>query len=322
MIRRFALAAVAAATLAVASPRADAIILTRSATRNTTAPWGGLTNSGWQWEGNFGSFLGTPIAKNYFITAEHIGGNVGQTFTLNGKTYNTVARYDDPSTDLRIYKTSQSFTSWAPIYTGSSETGKMMSLYGRGTQRGASVTENNQLKGWKWGTADHVKSWGRNAVAGVTAGGSGRGDLLRFTFNRSGGDYYESALSTGDSGGAVFLKDSDGKWKLTGINYLVDGPFSTTGTNGSGFNMSAMDKGGLYVGGDNAWKYNSETSADNPGNFYATRVSRRAAWIRSIIGASSSPSSVSGVTAVPEPATLGLIAGAGALLLGRRRRRR
>src|SRR4051812_26657028 len=171
MIRRFTLTAAFVASLATLSQPARAVILSRSATRNTSAPPNGLTGSGWQWEGNFGGFLGTPIGKNYFITAEHIGTSVGTPLVLNGKTYNTVARYDDPNTDLRIFKTSQSFTSWAPIYTGSSEVGKMMSLFGRGTQRGASLTKNNQLKGWKWGTDDRVKSWGRNAVSGITPGG-------------------------------------------------------------------------------------------------------------------------------------------------------
>jgi hypothetical protein len=199
----------------------------------------------------------------------------------------------------------------------------MMSIFGRGTQRGASLTVNGQLKGWKWGADDRVKSWARNAVAGITAGGAGKGDLMRFTFNRTGGDYYEGALSTGDSGGAVFLKDADGKWKLTGINYLVDGPFSTSGRNGTGFNFSAMDKGGLYVGGDNAWRFNTDTAADNPGNFYATRVSARSSWIKSIVGTISAapvPSS-SSLTAVPEPASLGLFAAAGAVFVSRRRRR-
>src|SRR5215218_3374964 len=101
MTRGFALsaAAVAIAFITAAQP-AQAVLMTRTATRNTSTPINGLTGSGWQWEGNFGGFLGTPIGKNYFITAEHIGGNVGSTFTLGGKTYNTVAKYDDPTTDL------------------------------------------------------------------------------------------------------------------------------------------------------------------------------------------------------------------------------
>src|SRR2546423_6641044 len=47
---------------------------------NTTAPVGAITNSGWQYEGLWGAYLGTPIAPKYFITATHIGGAVGQPF--------------------------------------------------------------------------------------------------------------------------------------------------------------------------------------------------------------------------------------------------
>ena len=42
-------------------------------THNNSAPAGSLANSGWQYEGYFGSYLGTMIAPQYFITAQHIG---------------------------------------------------------------------------------------------------------------------------------------------------------------------------------------------------------------------------------------------------------
>src|SRR5436190_17779127 len=51
---------------------------------NTSAPTGVLAGSGWQYEGQFGLFLGTVI-----VTAKHIGGSVGQTFTFNGTDYTT-----------------------------------------------------------------------------------------------------------------------------------------------------------------------------------------------------------------------------------------
>jgi hypothetical protein len=64
---------------------------------NTSAPTGALAGSGWQYEGQFGAFLGTVIASNYFVTAKHIGGNVGQTFTFNEVNYTTTAVFPDPS---------------------------------------------------------------------------------------------------------------------------------------------------------------------------------------------------------------------------------
>jgi hypothetical protein len=331
--RRLAIAAVCAAASACsfAAPSAKAVILYRSATRNTSAPTGTNANSGWQWQGNWaGGFTGTPIGSKYFLSAAHVGGGVGQNIYFGGKNHLTTQMWDDPSTDLRIYKISDTFSSWAPIYTGTSETGKRAMVFGRGTQRGSAVTKNNVTKGWKWGTQDKTRSWGENNVSGNINGGTGLGTLLKFTFNRSGTTgalYNEGALSSGDSAGGVFINDN-GKWKLAGINYLVDGPFSLSGTNGSGFSASIFDKGGLYVGGDNAWSYTSDTSTDVPGYWYATRVSSRASWIKSIVGtistgatpyASSSPISV---TAVPEPASVGLLAIGASAFLGRRRRSR
>src|SRR5580693_5424744 len=88
--------------------RAAAVILygTGDPSANTTAPTGTLAGSGWQYEGQFGSFLGTIIASNYFVTAKHIGGNVGQSFIFNGATYTTTAVFPDPSSDLQIWQVS------------------------------------------------------------------------------------------------------------------------------------------------------------------------------------------------------------------------
>lgn len=322
-VRRFLIVIAGLSALLLAA-RAEAVILYRSSIRNKSEPTGSNANSGWKYQGNWGGgFLGTAIGKNYFITAGHIGGGVGQNIYYQGKNYPAIAMYDDPSTDLRIFKINGSFPNWAQIYTGTSETGKRAMVFGRGTGRGTAVTKNGVTKGWKWATQDKVKSWGENNVAGFYNPGTGYGSLLKFSFNK-GGLTNEGALSTGDSAGGVFINDN-GTWKLAGINYLVEGPFSFTGSNGSGFMASLYDKGGLYLGGDNAWKYNTDTTADNPGNWYATRISSRSSWIKSIIGTSStsavaSAGSVTSVQAVPEPASIGVIAIAATSLLRRRRR--
>jgi hypothetical protein len=326
LVTLVAAAAASLVALAPAAQRADAVILSRTSTRNTAAPSGTNLNSGWQFQGNWGSFTGTPISPRHFITAGHVGGSTGQTFSLNGKTYTTNAMYDDPSTDLRIYRITGTFPSYAPIYTGTYETGKRAMIFGRGTQRGSEVRKSTVLKGWKWGYQDRIKSWGENLVSGYVNGGTGIGQVLKFTFNRqgtSGAQYNEGALSTGDSAGGVFINDG-GKWKLAGINYLVDGPFSLSGVNGTGFNASVFDKGGLYQGGDGRWAYNADLAADVPGNFYATRISSRQSWIKSIVGTVATSSTQSGAltatTAVPEPAGLSLLAIGAAAMLRRRRR--
>src|SRR2546423_14264916 len=92
---------------------------------NTTAPTGDLSGSGWQYEGQFGGFLGTVIASNFFITAKHIGGSLGQTFTFDGASYTTIAVFPDPDSDFQIWQVAGTFTTHAPLFSGNAgdETG-------------------------------------------------------------------------------------------------------------------------------------------------------------------------------------------------------
>src|ERR1043166_439651 len=81
---------------------------------NSAKPTGSLANSGWDLQGLWGSFLGTPIAPRYFITASHVGGNVGDTFSFRGVSYITTAVFKDPATDLQIFRVSGTFPAFAP----------------------------------------------------------------------------------------------------------------------------------------------------------------------------------------------------------------
>jgi hypothetical protein len=254
---------------------------------NTTAPSGSLTNSGWQYEGTWGIFLGTPIAPKYFITAEHVGGIVGQTIVFRGVAYSTTAVYDDPDSDLRIWRICGTFPDYAQIYTATNEVGQNCVVIGRGTQRAGPVTTTNVLgivktHGWQWGPYDGVIRWGQNVVSGHIDGntlyGIVLGDLLQAAFNADGGTN-ECHLSTGDSGGALFIKDGP-VWKLAGINYGVDGPYNTTGAD-PGFNAAIFDGAGLYEKGiADMW-----LPANGPGSFYATRISAHLGWINGVINA-------------------------------------
>ncbi len=90
-------------------------------------------------------------------------------------------------------------------------------------------------------------------------------------------------LSTGDSGGGLFVLDS-GVWKLAGIHYAVTGPYSET-IGGPAFNAALYDSTGLYI---------SDTPAPANGAFFSTSVYAEQAWIQSVI------------TPVPEPSVLTL----------------
>jgi hypothetical protein len=289
----------------VAVPAQAVIIYNDSGpTRNTSAPGDPGLLTAWNYQGSWSGFLGTPIASKYFITAAHVGGTVGGTFNYKGTNYTTIAKYDGPSSDLRIWEVSTAFPDWAPLYTGTDELNKPLFVTGRGTQPGVAVTVSGEPKGWKWGTADSVKSWGSNNVEWIAtqSGATDNDDLLAFNFNRIDG-VNEAHVSAGDSGGAVFVQQG-GVWKLAGINYAVDGYFNYGTTNADKFLAAIFDAGGLYYGDDNNWTYIPNQSYDIPSSAYASRISTNLDWI---------------YTVVPEPSAVGLLSFAALLALRRRR---
>jgi hypothetical protein len=256
-----------------------AVILygTGDVTANTTAPTGALADSGWQYEGQFSAFLGTIIASNYFITAKHIGGSVGDTFTFNGVNYTTTAKFPDPSTDFQIWRVAASFPTHAPLFSGpaGSEVNLGLVVFGRGTQRSSAVLVGTDfhLGGWFWGASDEVQRWGTNTVGSIYSDVF-YGKLLRVPFNSTAGAN-EAHLSSGDSGGAVFIFNvSTNNWELAGINFAVDGPFSTSSGGTGAFNAAMFDTTGLFAQGGHA---------PNPSTFYSTEIAARKGFIESVV---------------------------------------
>ena len=327
-VARFAVVPLILASMLVVD-RANAILFydTSDPTHNTIAPTGAYADSGWQFEGTFGTFLGTMIAPQYFVTAQHIG-VTSSTFVSNASfngvadvTYNidTSANggqgyWDIAGTDLRVYKIVQTFSSYAQLYTGSNEIGQDVTLNGMGGARGSPVVVDSgnglgpQLKGWYMSSNDLVARWGTNQISDIVpASQSPVGSLLVAQFNALPGTD-EATFSGGDSGGGMFIKNN-GVWQLAGVNYAVDGSFNTNSPPGDATSFSAalFDKGGLWEGSDaQGWTFVPDTSADNPSQLYASRISDSALAIDAITG-------------VPEPGPA-LLLSCGLLLLARRRR--
>jgi len=276
--------AVVATFLTISLECAHGVILLRTAdpSANTTAPSHDTAGSGWNYEGQFGAFLGTPIAQHFFLTAKHIG-QAGSVFVFEGTNYTLVTHYYDPFSDLSIWKVVETLATFAPLYTNNDEKDLRLVVIGRGTQRGSGVFIGADLRGWNWGASDGVQRWGENIVTDIVNFSSGPDDAVYATFDQNGLPN-ESHLSVGDSGGAVFIQDG-AEWKLAGINYSVDGPFYMDAFGNGGFDGALFDARNFYYSdGGNPPNYIQITGpATVPSGFYATRVSSKLAWIYSII---------------------------------------
>ncbi len=271
-------------SMVIGTPRAGAVLFqsTGDPSYNTSAPAGVLTNSGWQYQGLWLNFLGTPIAPQYFITANHVGGTTNDVFLFNGLPYHPVAAFKTFDSDLTIWQVRETFPNYAPLYSLSDETNKHLVVFGRGTRRGPPVVVGGQTNGWFWGAADGVQRWGENDVAAITNLGVGVGDMLRVVFDGTGGSN-ECHLSDGDSSGGVFIQEN-GVWKLAGINHGVDGEFSTT-VNSTPFTAALMDRRGLLQQsgpGPTDW-ISIDGPQPVPSAFYSTRISANLDWIYSVI---------------------------------------
>lgn len=277
--------------------------------RNLNAPTvGPYLNAGWQYTGFFGGVTGFPIDPRHFVTAVHVGDAGGGTFSYaNGTGTTTTYNVSLAGTldDLAVWQlnTGQpNFSLWAPLYTRNDEVvataAQPQFVVGRGTSRGPAT-----IGGWQWGPGDGQLSWGTNAVADVVTLGSPGGDYLYFQFDNNGNPN-EGTLSTGDSGGGVFIKDpADGVWKLAGVNYGVELVHQTPG--GPQYAAALYDARGYYDDSGNLI-----TGPDPvPLGSVATRISSRIAFIDSVTG-------------VPEPGTWALtlaVAGPAAVAAWRRR---
>lgn len=218
--------------------------------RNLSPPPDVERRACWELQGLWGKYLGTPIAPRWFLTAEHVGGQVGDAFILGETRHYAVARERILGTDLALWRVERPFPRWAELCPPDQDTrGRELFIVGRGTARGAELPG----KGWHWGASDHRLSWGSNRVSGYRTS-KPYGALLIATFDQGAGPD-ETTLSTGDSGGGVFLKGKDGRWRLAGINHDLnpgdDGKdrfYSPSGKKDELFRAALYDGRGLFLG--------------------------------------------------------------------------
>jgi len=254
-------------------------------THNTQPPAADLEGSGWQYLGRWGRFLGTPVHPRYFLTAAHVGGRAGDVFTHQGVSYVAQEGVLVPGSDLRLWRICGTFPDYAPVHRDTNVMGSPMIWFGRGTRRGVEVTITNagvsSVSGWRWGTDDRVIRWGSNRVEELVEVPEA-GFFLRAAFDPDAGPD-ECHLSTGDSGGPVFVRVGE-EWQLAGINYAVDGPYSYQANGAGAFQAALFNHAGLYRLEDDDWIEASRTGSPEPGSLYATAVSAYADWILDFLG--------------------------------------
>lgn len=292
------------------APSAHGILFydTGDASHNIAAPTGGFINSGWQYEGYFGSYLGTMISPTKFITAQHIGVNSSTfsyntifsgaptvNYTIDNSANGGVGFWNIAGTDLRIFQvTGGTFPTYAPIYSGSADLTSDFVDTGRGGPRGADVTLGITLKGYSTTASDGVARWGRNTFTGSL--NSNAGPLLVANFDPIS-NQDEFTLSVGDSGGGAFI-NVGGIWQLAGINYGVEnGPFSTSPDGSNSFTAALFDTSGYFEQNGSNW-----VPVVGPTSLYVSRVSSSAAEIQNI-------------AAVPEPSSVLLVCSAVLVLI-------
>jgi hypothetical protein len=305
------------ATLGSLVPHAPAIITYGGTGNNFTAPPNGVGS----YELNFGSFLATAISPTVMVTANHIGGGSKAAVIVNGMSYNfqIAAALDDLTLwEFSPNQTGAAFSSYAPLYTGSSEVGSSLIVVGRGDARGTPITG-----GWDWaaGTNGPV-SWGTNTVSAILSdsqiGESGAfgGDFLEYDFSNNATDPNEAILASGDSGGGVFV-ESNGVYYLDGVNSLVD---TVLDSSGNPLQAALYDTYGYY------YKNSSGTlvqiTSHDPESSYATRISTKLNLIGAVDGsispsnAAAYPISNDGNLSIYTDLTTGAITGGALVTIG------
>lgn len=234
-------------------PEASALVTISAPGRNTDPPTGALAGSGWEMQGFWGNFTGTPIGPHHFLTAKHVGGHIGDIFHFAGKEFRTVQKAEISGCDLAVWRVEQPLPRWAPLYDGGEETGKTFVAFGRGSAPAQPVTKDGCQQGWHCGPPDGKLSWGENRIEGVTVAESKTepADLLAFDFDASSSiGPNECQVTAGDSGGGLFLQD-EGRWKLAGILFGSVRTFrkgdGVGEFSGPSFEAAVSDVRGLYI---------------------------------------------------------------------------
>lgn len=166
--------------------------------------------------GRWGGSSAVAIGPRAVLTAAHVGGGPGGTFTLDDQSYRATATTRHASDDLMIVHLDADLPGWHEI-APSVHAGTSVILGGFGRTAGEASAGSIA---WSDRAAE---AWGRNIVDRSSRG------LLSFDFDAArAGIEHEAAFAHFDSGGGVFVEGPDGSLLLAALAVGIDGPIGSS----------------------------------------------------------------------------------------------
>lgn len=230
--------------------------------------------------GKWNGSSAVAIGPNWIVTARHNGGNTNTKFRYDGVNYNTDAIFSHATADITVVRLQSTLPGWHSITTATA--GQTVVLGGMGRVAGDTLRD-----GYYW-AGPNTETWGQNRVEWAV------GDFIAVDWDLSGGSagviagavQHEAGFAMNDSGGGVFVRQSDGSLSVAGI---------------------AVGVSELNVTRNGSWSY-------------ALNLNPYINWMHNVVGIDwVAPVSAPG-QAIPAPGAAAMLLASG-LLLGARRRR-